>query len=208
MSKDAFSLLHPGVQEVICKLGWKEFKPIQVEAIHAICETENHLIICAPTAGGKTEAAFLPIISHLACNPMPSVQAIYVGPLKALINDQFRRLEELCSKLEIPVHRWHGDVPASQKRALRENPSGVLLITPESLESNFLNFGVHVPRVYRHLAFVVIDELHSFFSNERGVHGLPVAREAVVAGAFGPDIGKLLRLLLVAQQFPLVIRDD
>jgi ATP-dependent helicase Lhr and Lhr-like helicase len=101
---------------------------------------------------------------------MPSVQAIYVGPLKALINDQFRRLEELCSKLEIPVHRWHGDVPASQKRALRENPSGVLLITPESLESNFLNFGVHVPRVYRHLAFVVIDELHSFFSNERGVH--------------------------------------
>lgn len=170
MSKAAFSLLHSGVQEAIWKMGWKEFKPIQVQAIQAICETEKHLVICAPTAGGKTEAAFLPIISKLVANPQPSVQAIYVGPLKALINDQFRRLEELCEKLEIPVHRWHGDVPANQKKALREKPSGILLITPGSLESNFINYGVQVPRVYRHLSFVVIDELHSFFGNEHGVH--------------------------------------
>jgi ATP-dependent Lhr-like helicase len=170
MAQEPFSLLHPGVQAAIWKMGWKEFKPIQVQAIQTICETEKHLVICAPTAGGKTEAAFLPIISKLAANPQPSVQAIYVGPLKALINDQFRRLEELCDKLEIPVHRWHGDVPANQKKALREKPSGILLITPESLESNFVNYGVQVSRVYRHLAFVVVDELHSFFGNERGVH--------------------------------------
>ena len=170
MSKEVFPLLHRGVQEAIWKLRWKEFKPIQVQAIHVICETENHLVICAPTAGGKTEAAFLPIISKLASKPKPSVQAIYVGPLKALINDQFRRLEELCTAMEIPVHRWHGDVPANQKKALREKPSGILLITPESLESNFINYGVQVPRIYRHLSFVVIDELHSFFGNERGVH--------------------------------------
>ena len=170
MSKEAFSLFHSGVQEAIWKMGWKEFKPIQVQAIQTICETEKHLVICAPTAGGKTEAAFLPIISKLAANPQPSVQAIYVGPLKALINDQFRRLEELCDKLEIPVNRWHGDVPANQKKKLREKPCGILLITPESLESNFVNYGVQVPRVYQHLSFVVIDELHSFFGNERGVH--------------------------------------
>lgn len=170
MSKAAFSLLHPGVKEAIWKLGWKEFKAIQIQAIHVICQTDNHLVICAPTAGGKTEAAFLPIISRLAANPQPSVQAIYVGPLKALINDQFRRLEELCAEMEITVHRWHGDVPANQKKALREKPSGILLITPESLESNFINYGVQLPRIYRHLSFVVIDELHSFFGNERGVH--------------------------------------
>lgn len=170
MSQEAFSLLHSGVQEAIWKMGWKEFKPIQVQSIHAICETENHLVICAPTAGGKTEAAFLPIISRLATDLQPSVQAVYVGPLKALINDQFRRLEELCAEMEIPVHRWHGDVPVNRKKALREKPSGVLLITPESLESNFINHGVQVSRVYRHLSFVVIDELHSFFGNERGVH--------------------------------------
>jgi len=170
MSKEAFSLLHPGVQEAVWKMGWKEFKPIQVQAIHAICETKKHLVICAQTAGGKTEAAFLPIISQIAADPQPSVQALYVGPLKALINDQFRRLEELCAKLEIPVHRWHGDVSANQKQALRDKPGGILLITPESLESNFINFGLQVPRVYKHLSFVVIDELHSFINGVRGVH--------------------------------------
>jgi ATP-dependent Lhr-like helicase len=170
MSEQAFSLLHPGVQEAIWTMGWKDLKPIQVQSIHSVCETKNHLVICAQTAGGKTEAAFLPIISRLASDPQPSVQALYVGPLKALINDQFRRLEELCAKLEIPVHRWHGDVPANQKKSLRDKPSGILLITPESLESNFINFGAQVPRVYRHLSFVVIDELHSFLSNVRGVH--------------------------------------
>ena len=139
MAQEPFSLLHPGVQAAIWKMGWKELKAIQVQAIHTICKTEKHMVICAPTAGGKTEAAFLPIISKLAANPQPSVQAIYVGPLKALINDQFRRLEELCIALAIPVHRWHGDVPANQKKALREKPSGILLITPESLESNFVN---------------------------------------------------------------------
>jgi ATP-dependent Lhr-like helicase len=106
----------------------------------------------------------------LVAQTQPSVQALYVGPLKALINDQFRRLEDLCAKLALPVHRWHGDVPLNQKKALRDKPGGVLLITPESLESNFINFGAQVPRVYRHLSFVVIDELHSFLSNVRGVH--------------------------------------
>lgn len=170
MSREAFSLLHPGVQEAVWQLGWKEFKHIQAESIRAVCQTDHHLVICAQTAGGKTEAAFLPVISRLAQAPQPSIQAIYVGPLKALINDQFRRLEELCAKLDLPVHRWHGDVSASEKKHLRAKPGGILLITPESLESNFINFGAQVPRLYRHLEFIVIDELHSFLSNVRGVH--------------------------------------
>lgn len=170
MSEDAFALLHPGVQRAIYEMGWKEIREVQQEAIREVYGTDNHLLVCAQTAGGKTEAAFLPVISKLADEPRDSVQAIYVGPLKALINDQFRRLEDLCERLEIPVHRWHGDVPGNQKKKLREEPGGILLITPESLESNFVNFGVDVPRVYRHVSFVVIDEMHSFLGNERGVH--------------------------------------
>jgi ATP-dependent Lhr-like helicase len=188
MSEQAFSLLCPGVQQAIWKMGWKEFKPIQVQSIHTICETENHLVVCAPTAGGKTEAAFLPIISQLAARPQPSVQALYVGPLKALINDQFRRLEELCEKLEIPVHRWHGDVPANQKKELRDHPGGILLITPESLESNFINFGAQLTRVYRHLSFVVIDELHSFLSNVRGVHLQSLLSRLAAAASCSPRL--------------------
>ncbi len=170
MSEAAFEQLHPGVKKAIYAMGWTKLRPVQVEAIQQILNGSGHLIISAQTASGKTEAAFLPIISRLASERSDSVQALYVGPLKALINDQFRRLEQLCEALDIPVHRWHGDVSASQKKRFRDSPGGILLITPESLESNFINFGVHVPRLYSGLEFVVIDELHSFLPNVRGIH--------------------------------------
>ena len=170
MSAAAYSLLHPGVQKAIFRRGWKELHHIQVEAINVLLGGTGHLLICAQTAGGKTEAAFLPIISRLAENPRPSVQALYVGPLVALINDQFSRLETLCADVEVPVHRWHGAASAAEKRKLRDAPGGILLITPESLESNFINYGVHLQRIYAELDFIVIDELHSFLSNVRGVH--------------------------------------
>lgn len=170
MSQSAFALLHPGVQRAIFEMGWKELRPIQAEAIHVLLEGTGHALICAATASGKTEAAFLPIISKLAEGPQDSIRAIYVGPLKALINDQFNRLDRLCERLKIPVYRWHGDVSVSHKQDLRRDPGGVLLITPESLESNFINYGTQVPRLYRDLEFVVIDEVHSFLGNVRGVH--------------------------------------
>jgi len=188
MSNAAFDLLHPEVQKAVWSMGWKEFHPIQVETIHQVLEHSGHLIITAQTAGGKTEAAFLPIISRLAENPQPSIQALYVGPLKALINDQFERLEKLCEHLEIPVHRWHGDVSASRKKELRQSPAGILLITPESLESNFINYGNQIPQIYRHLEFVVIDELHSFLDNVRGVHLLSLLARLCQATALKPRI--------------------
>src|SRR4051812_35439985 len=154
MNVGAMDLLHPGVQKAIWSMGWKEFRPIQSEAIHQVLESSKHLIITAQTAGGKTEAAFLPIISKLAEHPQPSIQALYVGPLKALINDQFERLEKICEALNIPVHRWHGDVSASRKRQVRENPSGILLITPESLESTFINYPNQITRMFKRLRFV------------------------------------------------------
>ena len=120
--------------------------------------------------GGKTEAAFLPIVSRIVADPQGSVRAIYAGPLKALINDQFRRLEELCAIAEIPVHKWHGDVGPAAKKRLRESPSGILLITPESIESLFVNHPECLATVFARLAFVVIDEMHSFLGTERGAH--------------------------------------
>jgi ATP-dependent Lhr-like helicase len=188
MSSTAFDLLEPEVQKAVWSMGWKEFHPIQVKAIHQVLEQTGHLIITAQTAGGKTEAAFLPIISRLAANPKASIQALYIGPLKALINDQFERLEKLCGTLEIPVHRWHGDVTAGRKKEMRQSPAGILLITPESLESNFINYGSQVSRIYRYLEFVVIDELHSFLDNVRGVHLLSLLARLRQAAALNPRI--------------------
>lgn len=166
----AFSKLHPKIQEAVWNQRWEELRPLQVSAIEAVLDSSDHLILAAATASGKTEAAFLPILSQLASDSADSVQALYISPLKALINDQFRRLEDLCAHSEIPVHRWHGDVNNGDKKRLRQSPGGVLLITPESLESQFVNHDRHLSRIYAHLRFVIIDELHAFLDNVRGIH--------------------------------------
>ncbi|HVF71026.1 MAG TPA: DEAD/DEAH box helicase [Chthoniobacterales bacterium] len=190
MSAAAFARLHSKIQEAVWQQQWDELRPLQVEAIHAVLDSDDHVILAAATASGKTEAAFLPILSQLAAEPLNSVQALYVSPLKALINDQFRRLEDLCSYAEIPVHRWHGDVSATDKQHLRKSPGGVLLITPESLESQFINHDRHLARIYANLRFVVIDELHAFIDNVRGIHLRSLlARLAIAAGVAPRRIG-------------------
>lgn len=200
----AFSKLHSKIQEAIWKQQWEELRPLQVEAIEEVSSTDNHLILAAATASGKTEAAFLPILSQLAAAPPQSIGAIYVSPLKALINDQFCRLEALCEYADIPVHRWHGDVPASAKKHLLDNPRGVLLITPESLESQFINRGRHLPRLYSQLKFIVIDELHAFLDVVRGVHlESLLARLQIAAGVAPRKLGLSATIgdFLPAQRF-------
>lgn len=171
MEANAFDLLHEGLQRTLWQMKWPSLRPLQVRSIkHVLTTDAGHLILSASTAAGKTEAAFLPVLSQIADRAFGSVRAIYVGPLKALINDQFGRLEELCENLEVPVYRWHGDVGSAAKAKLIQNPAGVLLITPESLESLFVNKSHALPKVFGGLQFVVIDELHSFLVNERGLH--------------------------------------
>ncbi|MFA4860676.1 DEAD/DEAH box helicase [Methanoregula sp.] len=170
MEKTAFSYLHPTIQEKLYKMCWTELRPIQEDAIRALYTSDKNLIISAKTASGKTEAAFLPILSQIVENKGTGISAIYVGPLKALINDQFQRLEKLCELSEIPVFKWHGDVGSSGKAKFLKNPSGVLLITPESIESLFINHPDTFSRLFGSLSFIVIDEMHSFIGSERGAH--------------------------------------
>lgn len=188
--KSAFELLHPGIQRALWDMRWDKLRPLQVNAINAFHDSESPLILSASTASGKTEAAFLPVLSAIADEPEGSIRAMYVGPLKALINDQFSRLEELCLHTEVPVHRWHGDVSASDKQRFRSNPGGVLLITPESLESAFINYGIQIPRIFGGLRYVVIDELHSFVADVRGVHLRSlIARLGLAIGAAPRTLG-------------------
>ena len=120
----------PFVQDFIYRNGWDELRPIQVAAGDAIFHTDDNLLLTASTASGKTEAAFFPILSLFDANPPKSVGCIYIGPLKALINDQFQRLTDLCSDGNIPIWHWHGDVSQSHKAKLMRHPSGILQLTP------------------------------------------------------------------------------
>ena len=167
----AFDLLAEPVRRWIWLKGWTTLRDIQERAIPLLINGDDDLIIAAATAGGKTEAAFLPLISRAhAAAVSEGFDLVYVGPLRALINDQFRRLEDLCEALEMPVHPWHGDIAQGVKARARKSPRGVLLITPESLEAMFVLRGAEIPRLFAGTQSIVIDELHALLDSERGVH--------------------------------------
>jgi ATP-dependent helicase Lhr and Lhr-like helicase len=170
LPSSAFDLLAPGVRRWVYDQGWPTLRDAQEAAIPILLAGTEDMIIAAATASGKTEAAFLPICSQLITDPgnAESIRALYVAPLKALINDQQQRLSALCEYLDIPVHSWHGDVPGAKKAAVRAHPQGILLITPESLEALFVLRGTSISMMFRGLRYVIIDELHSFLGTERG----------------------------------------
>jgi ATP-dependent helicase Lhr and Lhr-like helicase len=168
VSENVFYRLAPFLQAFIYGNEWAELRPIQLEACRVIFETDAHLLLASGTASGKTEAAFLPILTLLHEHPSASVGVLYVSPIKALINDQFLRLGDMLRDAEIPVWHWHGDVGQAHKQKLLKHPSGVLQITPESLESLLINRTHELPRVFGDLRFVVIDEVHVFMDSDRG----------------------------------------
>lgn len=168
MSDRSFDRLAPFIQDYIYTHGWTELRQVQVEASRVIFDTDAHLLVAAGTASGKTEAAFLPVLTLLHQNPSSTIGVLYIGPIKALINDQFERLNNLLKEADIPVWAWHGDVSQSHKRKLLKNPKGVLQITPESLESLLINKHTELVRLFGDLRFVIIDEIHAFMGSERG----------------------------------------
>ncbi|MBQ9644560.1 MAG: DEAD/DEAH box helicase [Lachnospiraceae bacterium] len=166
---NVFERYAPFIQDYIYRSGWQSLRAVQNAAGDAIFGTEENVLLTASTASGKTEAAFFPILTLLDEDPSRTVGVLYIAPLKALINDQFERLNELCEEQGITVTRWHGDAAQSKKRKLLRKPSGILQITPESLESLMINKHMEIPSLFHDLRFIVIDEIHSLLRADRGL---------------------------------------
>ncbi|MDR2570895.1 MAG: DEAD/DEAH box helicase [Oscillospiraceae bacterium] len=171
---DVFNRLAPFIQDFIYQNKWEELRGIQVAACDVIFNSDDNLLLSSGTASGKTEAAFLPVLTELYEKPSKSVGVLYISPLKALINDQFKRLEQLLIDSNIPVCKWHGDASQAKKEDLIKNPEGLLQITPESLESLVTNKRGGCLKLFSDLRFVVIDEVHHFMRDARGVQLLCV----------------------------------
>ena len=165
-----FSRFPSFIKEYIYTHGWTELRDIQLDAARVIFETDKNLLLSSSTASGKTEAAFFPIITDIIEHPecASSVSVLYIAPLKSLINDQFSRLDEILDLSGISLTHWHGDVGASHKSKLLRDPSGILQITPESLESMLMNRSNDIPRLFKNLKYVVIDEIHALIGADRG----------------------------------------
>jgi len=166
----AFDRLHIDVQRWVHAQGWSQLREVQEQSIRCILGDQHDVLISAATAAGKTEAAFLPMLSATATRDAPGVSLMYVAPLKALINDQYQRLIDLAETLEVPLVRWHGDAPEGPKTRLRKKPGGIVLITPESIEAMLIRRPAEAEAMFGTLDAIIVDELHAFLQGPRGLH--------------------------------------
>ena len=178
------------LKEYVHRSGWTGFREVQEKAFDVLFGKDCHLLISSGTSSGKTEAAMFPVVSSLYSNPPRSIGALYVGPLKALIDDQFQRLEPMLRDSYIEVTGWHGDVGAGDKNRLLETPSGILQTTPESLQNIVASRPDDMDRLFGDLRFVIIDEVHAFMGSDRGLQLLCcLERLEILAGCDPRRIG-------------------
>jgi len=167
-AEQIFYSYSPFIREFIYSRGWQSLHDMQLEAARVIFDSDDNLLLSSATASGKTEAALFPILSELYEKPAASFGVLYIAPLKSLINDQFERITHLVDAAGIPVWHWHGDVAASHKSKALKNPSGILQITPESLEAMLIRRPGDIARLFSDLRYVIIDEIHVLCGTDRG----------------------------------------
>ena len=166
---DYFSGLPYFLKEYIHTSRWTEFRDIQLRAFEVLLGSKDHLLLSSGTSSGKTEAAMFPVIASLYSDPPKSVGALYISPLKALIDDQFGRLTLVLRDSNIKLTSWHGEAETGMKDSLRRDPSGILQITPESLQGLVYGDKDETKRLFGDLRFIIIDEVHSFMESDRGI---------------------------------------
>ena len=189
-AEQIFYSYSPFIREFIYSRGWESLHEMQLEAARVIFTTEDNLLITSSTASGKTEAALFPILSQIYEEKPAGFSVLYIAPLKSLINDQFGRISELAEDAGISVYHWHGDVAASHKSKALKDPSGVLQITPESLEAMLIRRPGDIPRLFGELKYVIIDEIHTLAGTDRGNQIIcQLSRIADLAGADPRRVG-------------------
>jgi ATP-dependent helicase Lhr and Lhr-like helicase len=189
VSRSVFSRFAPRLQDAIGgRLGWTSLRPVQEEAGAVILDGKNAVVL-APTAGGKTEASMFPAISLLLEHGAQGVGAIYLAPIKALLNNQADRLGLYTEMVGLRRFLWHGDVTAPERRAFVADPAELLMTTPESLEVMLASARVPVPRLFADLRIVVVDEVHAMAGTDRGAHMLSVIER--IADASRHDVQRV-----------------
>ena len=174
MSPSPFFRLSPRLQHGIAHtLGWSTLRPVQELTIEAVLAGHN-CVVLAPTAGGKTEAAFFPVLDVLYREQLTPVCALYISPLRALLNNQEPRLLQLSGLVGATAFKWHGDVGQAARRHFLAEPAHVLMTTPESIEVMLISPKIDKAGLFGGLRFVVVDEIHNFAAGDRGAHLMAV----------------------------------
>ena len=155
--------------QILNGLGFKSLRPVQELTIDAVLDGDD-CVVLAPTAGGKTEAAFFPLLSRMHTADWAPVSVLYLSPIRALLNNQEERIARYAGVIGRRAFKWHGDVSDGARKKFRADPTDILLTTPESLEAMLMSTRVATRELFAGLQAVVIDEVHAFAGDDRGAH--------------------------------------
>jgi ATP-dependent Lhr-like helicase len=158
---------------IVARLRWTSLRAVQELAGEALLAGHNAVVL-APTAGGKTEASIFPALSLMLEDPPLGVGALYIAPIKALLNNQAERLGTYTEMVGLRRFVWHGDTQAAARKRFRADPTELLMTTPESLEVMLISPSFDVPAIFGDLRIVIIDEVHALAGSDRGAHLLSV----------------------------------
>lgn len=181
--QSVFFRLHPSLRQVIhSSLGWHELRDIQELAYEPVMAGEN-LLLMARTAGGKSEAAFIPVLDTILTRSPALPVCLYISPLRALISDLATRLDALLSPLHLSAVQIHGDAP---RQPGSPDPPALILTTPESL--TVLLYRKGSPLLDR-IRICIIDEVHALAGSERGAQLMTAL--AMMEAGFGVSIQRV-----------------
>lgn len=166
----SFDRLSPALQyQIVNTLGFTGLRPVQEQSTAALLDGKNAVVL-APTAGGKTEAAFFPALSLMDSEDWKPVSVLYLSPIRALLNNQEDRVSKYAGMLGRRAFKWHGDVTPTQRKKFLADPADILLTTPESIEAMLISAKFPAREVFDGLRMVIVDEIHAFAGDDRGAH--------------------------------------
>ncbi len=165
-SENTFDMLVKPVRRLVEQKGFSKPTEPQEKTIPKILEGKNVLLI-SPTATGKTEAAFLPVLSMLLREAKtPGIKVLYITPLRALNRDMLDRLQWWCNSLDIKLAVRHGDTETKERTRQSRSPPDILITTPETLQA--ILSGWVLRQHLQALKWIVIDEVHELADSKRG----------------------------------------
>lgn len=187
-----FGRFDPRLQQAIAsRLGWSSLRQVQDEAGAALLDGKNAVVL-APTAGGKTEASIFPTLSLLLERQLEGVGALYIAPIKALLNNQSERLGQYTEMVGLSRFVWHGDTPSNERKQFLREPSDLLMTTPESLEVMLVSQTIDTGKLFHNVRMLIIDEVHALAGTDRGAHLMSVIeRIASISAAGGNDLQRV-----------------
>jgi DEAD/DEAH box helicase domain-containing protein len=155
--------LHSSIRAVLADRGIRQLYSHQAEAFE-LARNGSNTVVVTPTASGKTLCYNLAVLQQIARNP--DSRALYLYPTKALTYDQ---LDDL-TQWGVAAFSYDGDTPQDARSAVRSKAS-IVLTNPDMLHKGILPHHTKWARLFENLAFIVVDELHTY----RGVFGSHVA---------------------------------